>query len=280
MQIAGFHHVTAITKDLIKNKAFYTEILGLRQMTIREENQKFAYYGDKLGTPGTLIAFAEESDAHPAAYGRNQISLISFVVESDRALQYFCRRFEKYHISYERISEYYRSGIAFQDPDGLNLRLIVAGNNLPLPVHQTFSDSPIPVKYQLLGIGTIRFSIFKKIQTDKLLVNLFGYKRVGAYSESDKLLTVFQSGYASEIHVESRPDLEVEPLGAGSISHIAFRVLNKEALKNWQIYLQKQNIQASEIKKQEEFQSIYFREMHGMLIEIATSSPGFTPDLN
>lgn len=280
MEIAGLHHITAVTTDLEKNRFFYAEVLGLRIVKEADESEKFIYYGDALGTPGTLIAFVEEKEALPTIFGRNQISVIGFTVPSKASLVYFGKRFNEYDISYQSITEYGREGISLCDPDGLRVHLIVAENELLRPVHQLWEESPIPLEYQILGLGPVRFSIFKKMRTDDMLVKLFGYIRKGAYEEDEKYLTVFQSGPASEIHVESRPDLSVQLIGAGAVSHIAFRTSNEASLEQWQTYLKKKKIKHSEIKDHGAFQSIYFKETHGLLIEIATATPGFGLEAN
>ena len=46
MTIVGHHHISMYTKDAVKNKAFYTELLGLRlvEKTVNQDNTKCIIY--------------------------------------------------------------------------------------------------------------------------------------------------------------------------------------------------------------------------------------------
>ncbi|MBC8932693.1 ring-cleaving dioxygenase, partial [Escherichia coli] len=69
--------------------------------------------------------------------------------------------------------------------------------------------SPVPAEYAIRGLGPVRFSVFKKEKTDRLLTKILGFERIGAYEDDDKLVTVFKTGdvgLGGEVHVESRPD--------------------------------------------------------------------------
>lgn len=55
------HHISLLTKDAAQNIAFYTKTLGLRLVknTVNQENIhiRHLFYGDYLGTPGSVITF-------------------------------------------------------------------------------------------------------------------------------------------------------------------------------------------------------------------------------
>lgn len=59
--ITGIHHVSAFTKSAAENRAFYTEVLGLRLVknTVNQNNTRMRhlFYGDYRGNPGTLLTF-------------------------------------------------------------------------------------------------------------------------------------------------------------------------------------------------------------------------------
>ena len=58
MQILGLHHITAIASDPRRNLAFYTDVLGLRlvKRTVNFDDPRtyHFYYGDRVGTPGSI----------------------------------------------------------------------------------------------------------------------------------------------------------------------------------------------------------------------------------
>lgn len=55
------HHISLLTKDANQNIRFYTHILGLRLVknTVNQENIhiRHLFYGDNLGTPGSVVTF-------------------------------------------------------------------------------------------------------------------------------------------------------------------------------------------------------------------------------
>lgn len=67
--IAGLHHVTALCTDPQANLAFYTATLGQRlvKRTVNFDapDTWHLYYGDRTGTPGTVMTFFAFLDAGP-----------------------------------------------------------------------------------------------------------------------------------------------------------------------------------------------------------------------
>ena len=61
MRSAGIHHITAIAGDPQTNLDFYTETLGLRlvKRTVNYDDpgSYHFYFGDNVGSPGTIITF-------------------------------------------------------------------------------------------------------------------------------------------------------------------------------------------------------------------------------
>src|SRR5688572_19975948 len=83
--IPGIHHVTAITGDVKRNVAFYTGLLGLRLVKVTvnydDPTSYHLYYGDHLGTPGTLLTFFGWPDAPRVNGGTGQVSATAYAVE-------------------------------------------------------------------------------------------------------------------------------------------------------------------------------------------------------
>ena len=59
--IVGLHHVTVIASDPQRNLDFYTQVLGLRfvKRTVNFDDPEtyHFYFGDDIGTPGTILTF-------------------------------------------------------------------------------------------------------------------------------------------------------------------------------------------------------------------------------
>ena len=61
MNINGLHHVTAIAGDPQRNLDFYVGLLGLRlvkrTVNFDDPGSYHFYFGDAVGTPGTILTF-------------------------------------------------------------------------------------------------------------------------------------------------------------------------------------------------------------------------------
>src|ERR1700733_14002092 len=66
--------------------------------------------------------------------------------------------------------------------------------------------------------------------------------------------------------------------GAGGVHHVAFRTPNEEQYHAWAHRLNQLGIRNSGEIDRFYFRSLYFREPHGILFEIATDGPGFATD--
>ena len=61
MDLAGIHHLTAVTANAPANKRFYTDTLGLRlvKKTVNQDDTSayHLFYADGQATPGTDLTF-------------------------------------------------------------------------------------------------------------------------------------------------------------------------------------------------------------------------------
>ena len=61
MNLNGLHHVTAMAGDPQRNVDFYVGVLGLRlikkTVNFDDPGTYHLYYGDHVGTPGTIVTF-------------------------------------------------------------------------------------------------------------------------------------------------------------------------------------------------------------------------------
>lgn len=67
-------------------------------------------------------------------------------------------------------------------------------------------------------------------------------------------------------------------LAPGGIHHVALAVESAEALAEWRTRLLAAGFKVTLVLDRIYFRSIYFRQLHGVLFEIATTSPGFFVD--
>src|SRR5947199_276652 len=84
MRSAGIHHITAIAGAPQRNLDFYTEALGLRLVTrtvnFDDPGSYHFYFGDNIGTPGTIMTFLPWPGARRGARGRGQLTVVSLAV--------------------------------------------------------------------------------------------------------------------------------------------------------------------------------------------------------
>ena len=80
--IVGLHHVTAIASDPQRNLDFYTQVLGLRfvKRTINfdDPGSYHFYFGDDVGSPGTILTFFPWPHAARGSLGVGETSDTAF----------------------------------------------------------------------------------------------------------------------------------------------------------------------------------------------------------
>src|SRR5947199_8025880 len=101
--VLGLHHVTATVNDAQGDVDFYAGALGLRlvKKTVNFDNHHVYhfYYGDEVGTPGTIwTTFPYKDHGVPAGRkGAGQIAVTSFSVPS-ASLPYWRTRLREHGI--------------------------------------------------------------------------------------------------------------------------------------------------------------------------------------
>jgi glyoxalase family protein len=82
--MVGLHHVTAIASNPRRNLDFYTEIHGLRfvKRTVNFDNpgSYHFYFGDDLGSPGTILTFFPWPNASRGSLGVGETSATALTV--------------------------------------------------------------------------------------------------------------------------------------------------------------------------------------------------------
>ncbi len=289
MQLAGIHHLTAITADAPGNLAFYTQTLGLRlvKKTVNQDDVSsyHFFYADGKATPGTDITFFDWP-AKRESRGTRSIVRTGFRVADESAIQYWKQRFAKLDVSHADIVD--RDGrptLAFEDHEGQRLSLSVDdGRIAPHP----WDKSPVPAEHQIRGLGPITISVPSSEATSRMLTEVMGMRAVRQYtapatdrSAGESVVHVYEMGEggpAAELHVAVEPTLRPGRGGAGGVHHVAFRVPTFEEYDKWNARLSEFGIPSSGPVNRFYFKSLYFREPSGIQFELATDGPGFGAD--
>lgn len=288
MQVAGIHHVSAITANADKNHDFFTRILGMRlvKKSVNQDNPSsyHLFYADAVGTPGTDMTYFDIPMAGRTYPGVTSISNTGFRIPSSEALDYWLERFREFNVPYgEKTERFGRETVEFQDFEGSRLMLVVDdGTGIGYGVPWT--KASVPEEFAIRGLGPVRLTVRKAPRTAQVLTEILGFSQIGTYEpevDGQQEILVFSTGEGGpggEIHLEERTDLPLERPGRGSVHHVAFRVKTFEEYAKWNEYLRSNGFQTSGEVDRYYFKAIYFREPNGILFELSTDGPGFATD--
>ena len=283
LQLTGLHHVTAVTGDAPGNLAFYTKTLGLRlvKKTVNQDDVSayHLFYGDEAGHAGTEVTFFDWPRSGRTIHGTGDIAALALRVPGPDALDWWARRLSDAGISHGGVQDIGgRLTLAFADPEGQNLRLVDDGG---APGGTPWAKSPIPSEHGITGLDGAVLTVRRLAPTAAVLTDVINMRVDRQYERDGVSVTVFvmgPGGPGTELHVAERTDLGRTHVGAGGVHHIAFRVPDDDAQRQWQQRLRAAGLGTSDLVDRFYFRSVYFHEPNGILFEIATDGPGFASD--
>src|SRR5215208_4826939 len=100
-RISGLHHITAIADDAQRNFEFYTKVMGLRlvkkTVNFDDPGTYHFYYGDEVGTPGSILTFFPWEGVAQGRTGPGMATEIGYSVP-DGSLEFWRDRFTRHHV--------------------------------------------------------------------------------------------------------------------------------------------------------------------------------------
>jgi glyoxalase family protein len=318
----GFHHITMVSADAPRTVRFYRDLLGLglvkRTVNFDDPGSYHLYFGDDLGTPGTLLTFFEWRTVPRGRWGLGGIHHLALIVETEDAQLKWKRRLEDAGVAvtgpYDR--GWFRS-IYFADPDGQILEIATRGPGyavdepadalgasvvMPRPeqlrgnrdesaIRARTWPEPVPQvspDMRLDGIHHITGITDDIEAADDFYEAALGLRVVKKSVNQDDVRTPhwFWARYDGE-RVAPRSSLTMfewkgsarrSRAGVGQTHHIAFRVSSETEQRAWREHLRSLGIDVTPVLDRSYFRSIYFRAPDGLLMEIATDGPGFAVD--
>ena len=146
-----------------------------------------------------------------------------------------------------------------------------------------WEKSPVPVEYQIRGLGPIVLSVHELGRTALVLTSVMNMRHARSYAAPDaqgevQVFAMGEGGPAAELHVIEQKGLPMARQGAGGVHHVAFRTPDETQYHAWTQRLREHRIPNSGEVDRFYFRSLYFREPNGILFEIATDGPGFATD--
>ena len=300
MRSAGIHHITAIAGDPQSNLDFYTETLGLRlvkrTVNFDDPGSYHFYFGDNIGSPGTIITFFPWPGARRGTRGSGQVTTVSFAVPPD-SIAFWKERLRVNHVVVEEVAgPFGNPALRFLDPDGLLLEVVESpvipsevegsrgsylkdspGGSLGPSRTGVFARDDRPAgAHAIQGLAPPTLEVRQVEKTEKLLTEVLGFEFV-AEEGNRRRLRGRGSNASAEVELVSS-DTGFGHVAVGTVHHIAFRAADDEEQLQVRDGLIARSLNVTPVIDRQYFHSIYFREPSGILFEVATDGPGFLID--
>ncbi|WP_296761612.1 VOC family protein [Sediminimonas sp.] len=274
--INGLHHVTALASDAQTNNDFFTRTLGLRRVkkTVNFDAPQVyhLYYGDRTGTPGTVITHFPFPHTRRGQPGTGEVGETAFAVPKG-ALDYWQARLSQSGVAgltrSDRLGE---ARLCFAGPDGEALALVETDD-----ARAPWTGADVPEAHAIRGFHSVTMCLAEADASAALLARL-GYVETGREGAVTRYALPDGGNGAGRIDIEHAPDTDEARQGAGSVHHIAFSVPDRDAQDAARRDMLDAGYQVTPPIDRDYFWAIYFRSPGGVLFEIATDVPGFDRD--
>ena len=283
-RILGIHHVTAIAADPQRNLDFYAGVLGLRfvKRTVNFDDPQtyHFYYGDEVGSPGTIMTFFPWPGARRGRQGTGQVVVTSFAV-LPTAVGFWLERLIKHGVRFEGPTKRGSSRgdteqvLAFRDHDGLMLEIVAhpAADSRP-----GWGGAPgISREQAIRGFHAVTLWEERGDDTERLLVDTLGFRPLRE-QEGTRRYTTADGEPGSLVDVRTIGGFPSAASGAGTVHHVAWSVADDAAELAMRQRVIDGGYEPTPVIDRNYFHSVYFREPGGVLFELATKPPGFTVD--
>ena len=277
-KILGIHHITAIAGNAKRNYDFYTKVLGLRfikkTVNFDDPGTYHFYFGDEVGSPGTILTFFPWEGIAKGKQGNGMATEIGYSVP-DNSLAFWAERLNKNNVIINstgtRFGEKY---LAFEDPDGLPLSLIISNTS---DKRKPWETADVKADVATKGFHSITLTLKTVENTAKVLTDILDYKFVGKEENRHRYRTDTVENAAIVDLIEDTNAASAVNAG-GTIHHIAFRVKDEKVLMEYREKVVRNYLNITQKIDRNYFFSLYFKEPGGVLFEIATDNPGFAID--
>lgn len=271
---SGIHHLTLVTRKVQANVDFYAGFLGLRLVKqsggFEDAEQLHLFYGDRTGSPGSIISFLVWEDGAKGRVGHGQFSEISFAIERN-AIGFWLERALRFQIQTEGPQqEFGEPVLRFRDLDGVIVKLV----GCELSASDPWDTDDIPAQFAIRRVRSAVILSEAPEQTSNFIQRYFGFRHLAKEGAIERLIS--DSGDA--IDVRDAGGFWPGIPGTGVFDHVAFRAVDEAAVREAENAFSKLNSSATNLHDRKYFTSLYVREPGGALIEYATDGPGFTVD--
>jgi glyoxalase family protein len=276
--LQGIHHITAMAGNAQRNLDFYEQVLGQRlvktTVNFDDPGTYHLYYGDEVGTPGTILTFFPWQGIVRGQQGNGEVAAIGYSIPP-ASVDFWRARLLEHDIAVDAGETRFGAAVlAFADPDGMPLELIADDRALTL---QLWAAGPVPAAHALRGFHSATLWLSQAEPTGRYLTDLLGFTEV---NRAGHRIRYQGAGADIGLYVDlvERPGQPRGRMGAGSVHHLAFRTVDDAEQLEYQRALHQAGVGVTPVRDRQYFHSIYFREPGGVLFEIATDAPGFAYD--
>jgi glyoxalase family protein len=273
--------------------------LGLRlvKLTVNFDDPTtyHLYFGDKIGSPGTILTFFPWPNAPKGNRGTGQVIATSFLIP-EHSTDYWIDRLKSQKVPVQGPTKRFgdtEEVVTLYDPDGLELE-IVANRSAEERTRHVWKEGPIPIKHAIRGFYSVTLSEVRYEHTAHVLTNELGFKLVaqdgnrfrfqisGAKEEDDAAgrnkNTKGEHHGSNIVDILCMPNTPYGMMGVGTVHHVAWRTPSDEQQKMLRSKIVNAGLNATPVVDRTYFHSVYFHEPGGVLFEIATDPPGFATD--
>ncbi len=290
----GLHHITLVTSNQEMNRRFYTEVLGLRRvkLTVNQDDifHRHLFYADEKGTTGSAITFFEWPELPKGLIGLGSPHHIAYSVKNIDALPKWKAWLVSKGVSVtgpyardDRVSLYLR------DPDGVNIEITSPNDDGEISQgYLNELDRSLPTIDEIRPeMRLVKFNHATPISDDPSMTVTFFDKLLGLENKFTKQNPDQAGTSILAIGNEEQPDFlryivsggaSRGSVGIGNVHHVAMAVEDDSEQAKVLKRLNELGIRNSGVIDRFWFHSLYFRDPHGNLLEIATKGPGYTRD--
>ena len=269
--VTGIHHITLVTRRVQANVDFYAGFLGLRLVKrtggFEDAEQLHLFYGDRTGSPGSLVTFLVWEDGAPGRVGHGQVAEIAFAVTRAALGDWVGRALERGIPHEHPRKEFGEPVLRLKDPDGVVVKLV--GSDLPATAPWT-DTVPEPLAITRLRSATL-FS--EAPEQTAAFIARFGYRPAAEEGTVRRMVSDTDA-----IDIRDATGFWPGVPGTGVADHVAFRAPDVPAIRSMEAELSRLNATETNLHDRKYFVSLYAREPAGTLIEYATDGPGFLLD--
>jgi len=230
------------------------------------------YYGDEIGTPGTIMTYFPFPKMARGRPGTGEVGNTVYSVP-EGSIGYWTERLGQRGIEGLKADESFgQKRLHFAGPDGDGFAFVEVKDDK----RQPWTHGGVDAEHAIRGFHSVAMRLRDEGATAELL-KYMGYEVVDTH-EGIKRLAVPGGNGADYVDLETMPNINRALPGAGSVHHVAFAVENRAKQLEVRKALMDTGYQVTPVIDRDYFWAIYFRTPGGVLFEIATNEPGFDRD--